>query len=81
MAKKVLDLMLWHPKRDISNCKITYLHRGAAGNLKTINGSEIKKLDQGFLMLEEDVLIPYHRIVKIECENLIWKKCGKSKNK
>lgn len=79
MAKRILDLMLWHPKRDISNCKITFLHRGGPGNLKTINGSDIKKLDQGFLILEEDVHIPYHRIVKIDCENnLIWKKCGKN---
>ncbi|MCK9151411.1 DUF504 domain-containing protein [Methanobacterium alcaliphilum] len=77
MAKHVLNLMLWHPKKDISLCNITYLHRGAHGNLKTVNGSQIKKLEKGFLILDEDQLIPYHRIVKIECkDNLIWKKCS-----
>ncbi len=78
MARKVLDLMIWHPKGDIRKCKIIYLHRGAHKNLKTIKGTDIKKLEKGFMILKKGTAIPYHRIVKIECgDRLIWKKCGK----
>jgi uncharacterized protein (UPF0248 family) len=75
MAKNILNLMLWHPEQDISQCQVTYLHRGAPENLRTIQGSQVEKLEKGFLILEEDVHIPYHRIIKIECHNkVIWKK-------
>lgn len=77
MAKHVLDLMLWHPKKDITLCEITYIHRGAQRNLKTISGAQINKLEKGFMILDEEQIIPYHRIVKIKCKNnLIWKKCS-----
>ncbi len=75
MARRVLDLMIWHPKGDIKKCKISYLHRGAPKNLKVIKGSEIKKLEKGFMILRKGTAIPYHRIVKIECRDmLIWRK-------
>jgi uncharacterized protein (UPF0248 family) len=75
MAKKILDLMLWSPERDILNCEITYIPPKSEGKLTTINGSEIKKLYRGFLILKEDIEVPYQNIVKIDCKNnLIWKK-------
>lgn len=75
MAKNILNLMMWHPEQDISRCHITYVHRGAPGNLKTISGSQIEKLEKGFLILAEDVHIPYHRIIRIECPNkVLWKR-------
>lgn len=42
MAQNIINMLKWHPKYDLSNCKITYIHRGSPGNLKTIKGSEIK---------------------------------------
>jgi uncharacterized protein (UPF0248 family) len=67
--------MLWSPERDILNCEITYIPIKSEGKLTTINGSEIKKLDHGFLILKEDIKVPYQNIVKIDCKNnLIWKK-------
>ena len=75
MVKNVLDMILWHPKMEIKKCKITYVHRGSKGNLKTIEGSHITKLERGFLILDEGTQIPCHRIVKIECNNeIIWNK-------
>lgn len=75
MARKILNQLLWHPEMKLASCKITYIHRGSSQNLKTITGSQIKKIEKGFLILEEDVQIPYHRIIKIECPDiLIWKK-------
>lgn len=75
MAKNVLDMILWHPEMDIKQSKITYIHRGAKGNLKTIEGDDINKLGRGFLILDEDTHIPYHRIIKIQYKGkLIWNK-------
>jgi len=75
MAKNVLDMILWHPEMDIKLSKITYIHRGANRNLKTIEGDHINKLERGFLILDEDTQIPYHRIIKIQYKDkLIWNK-------
>lgn len=59
---------------DLKNCTVYYIHRGAPGNIRTIAGSEIKSIDRAFLVIsgyEEDVYIPYHRIVKIEFDGSI----------
>ncbi len=66
MAKNILNMILWHPEMRIDQAKITYIHRGALGNLKTIKGSSIDKLEDGFLILKDGTQIPFHRIIKIE---------------
>ncbi len=75
MAKNVLDMIFWHPEMDIKLSKITYVHRGSKGNLKTIKGDRINRLERGFLILDEDTQIPYHRIIKIQYKDkLLWNK-------
>jgi uncharacterized protein len=75
MAKRILDMLRWHPEMNMENCRVTYLHRGSAGNLKTIPAKDIQTLEGGFMIMVDGAMIPYHRIVKIECDNrLIWKK-------
>ncbi len=54
---------------DLNRCKVYYIHRGAPGDVKMIEGSIIKNIERGFLVLEgvvEEVYIPYHRIIRIE---------------
>ena len=59
----------------ITEIKITYIHRGAPGNLKTIKGDSIERLARGFLILKEGTQIPFHRVVKITNNNkILWKK-------
>lgn len=75
MARNILNMILWHPEMDVEKTRITYVHRGARGNLKTISGSSIESLEGGFLILKEGTYIPYHRIVKIESDKkVLWKK-------
>lgn len=75
MAKNVLNMILWHPEMNISQAEITYVHRGARGNLKTIEGSSVDNLKGGFLILKDGTQIPFHRIIKIEYKNrLLWMK-------
>lgn len=75
MAKNILDMLFWHPHKDISYTKISYIHRGAPGNIKTISGRRVENMEKGFLVLEDETHIPFHRIIKIEHnQKVIWKK-------
>lgn len=75
MAKRVLDMLLWHPEKKIKNCIITFIHRGAPGNLKRIEGSSIRSLEGGFIILEDETKIPCHRVIRIECDqDFLWEK-------
>jgi len=59
---------------DLNRCKVYYIHRGAPGDEMMIEGSIIKNIERGFLVLEgvdEDVYIPYHRIFRIEYNSQI----------
>jgi uncharacterized protein len=75
MARNIINMILWHPEMEINETTITYIHRGAPGNLKKINGSSIEMVERGFLIINEGTHIPYHRIIKIEIGNkTLWKK-------
>lgn len=75
MAKNIINMILWHPEMDINDAKLTYIHRGAPGNLKTIHGNSIERMEGGFVLLKEGTQIPFHRIVKIEINNkILWQK-------
>ncbi len=54
---------------DLKKCRIYYIHRGAPGDIRIVEGSMIKNIEKSFLILEgfeEDVFIPYHRITRID---------------
>jgi uncharacterized protein (UPF0248 family) len=75
MARNIINMILWHPDMQITQTKITYIHRGALENLKTISGNSIERIDRGFLILKEGTQIPFHRVVKITYNNkILWKK-------
>lgn len=59
---------------DLAKCKIYYIHRGAPGNVKIVDGGSIKIIGRSFLVLHgvvEEVYIPYHRIFRIDYEEKI----------
>jgi uncharacterized protein (UPF0248 family) len=63
----ILNEIKW--RFDLNRCKVYYIHRGAPGDVKMIEGSIIKNIERGFLVLEgvvEEVYIPHHRIIRIE---------------
>jgi uncharacterized protein (UPF0248 family) len=75
MARNIRNMILWHPDMDINEIKVTFVHRGAKGNLKKIDGKSIEKLERSFMILKEGTHIPYHRIIQIEYKNKIfWNK-------
>ena len=75
MAKNIINMVLWHPEMEINRSIISYIHRGAHGNIKTIHGSLIDRIENGFLILKDETQIPFHRIIKIEYDQkILWKK-------
>ena len=75
MAKNILNMIFWHLDRDVNNCRVTFLNRGSLGNIKTIPGNKIDRIQGGFMILTDHAQIPYHRIVKIECNGkIVWRK-------
>lgn len=63
----ILNEIKW--RFDLNRCRVYYIHRGAPGDVKMIDGSSIKNIERGFMVVEgviEDVFIPYHRIIMIE---------------
>jgi uncharacterized protein (UPF0248 family) len=51
---------------------ITYLHRGAPGDLSAVKGEDIVELERSFFVTA-DSKIPYHRIRAIEHRgNLVY---------
>ncbi len=70
--RDILNEIKW--RFELGKCKVYYIHRGAPGDMKIVEGNAIKNIERAFLILEggeHDVYIPYHRIFRIEFNNHI----------
>ena len=78
MARKVLSELRWHPGKALAGAEITYIHRGAPDDTRTIPGRDITKLERSFFVLNiegEETRIPYHRIIRITSnDEVVWEK-------
>ncbi|MFA5313562.1 MAG: RNA repair domain-containing protein [Methanomassiliicoccales archaeon] len=61
--REVLNELKWRYD-SLEDAEITYIHRGAPGDVMTIKGAEIVTLGRSFFDTG-DATIPYHRIVRI----------------
>ncbi len=69
--RDILNEIKW--RFDLRKCMVYYIHRGAPGDIKIVEGNAIKSIGRSFLILEDvvdDVYIPYHRIPRIDYEGL-----------
>ena len=64
--REVLNRLRWG-RGGLSMVVVTYLHRGAPGDLTVVRGEDITELGRSFFRTGESY-IPYHRIMKIEME-------------
>lgn len=65
--RDILNEIKW--RFDLRRCMVYYIHRGAPGDIKIVEGNAIKSIGRSFLILEgvvDDVHIPYHRIFRID---------------
>lgn len=60
--RSVLNRLKW--TKDLSGVEIWYRHRGAPGDMRMLDGSEILSIGRSFLETAT-ASIPYHRILKI----------------
>ncbi len=81
--QELLNEIKWKGGYDLSKCTIYYINRGSPNDIGIVGGGQIIDIDKGFLILEGDPYekyIPYHRIVKIEYEDVvIFEKPNKAK--
>jgi hypothetical protein len=76
MAGRILKELMWHPGKSLKGVTITYVHRGAPGDVVTISSNRITSLEKSFFVIGEK-RIPYHRIVEIKKgREILWNKRG-----
>lgn len=63
--RDLLNELKWRYKKSLDDAEIFYVHRGAPGDFRTMNGSEIKDIGRSFIKTRESH-IPYHRVFKIK---------------
>ena len=78
--KNVLNRLRWDSSERAEEYLITFRHRGAPGDARHVRVSEIQKLGKSYFTLtsesEEEVTIPFHRILEVrntETHEVIWK--------
>jgi uncharacterized protein (UPF0248 family) len=78
--RDTLNKLRWHTKFNLRDAKVTIVHRGAPGDVKVIEGKDIRELGPAFMRVltpEGEVQIPYHRILRIEAQGrTLWRKSG-----
>lgn len=66
--REVLNELKWR-HHDLDAALIHYVHRGAPDDTRIIPGSDVLRLDPGFLILRDrrgEASIPYHRVFRID---------------
>ena len=63
--REVLNKLRWTEEEGLKGVNITYVHRGAPGDLMSIQGEDITRLERSFFVTC-DAKVPYHRIRWIE---------------
>ncbi|MHA1712786.1 MAG: RNA repair domain-containing protein [Candidatus Ranarchaeia archaeon] len=62
--RNILNKLKWDKRHNLENYQITYIHRGAPDNTRTIKASSIET--HRYVFSTETSEIPYHRILQIK---------------
>ena len=79
--RDVLNRIRWDPDKSRRTYEITYIHRGAPSDKRTIPFSNVKEIHSSwFDYLDPEIgeaIIPFHRILEVrdvESGKKVWKK-------
>jgi sugar phosphate isomerase/epimerase/uncharacterized protein (UPF0248 family) len=61
-AREVLNKLIWDKRFDLADYAIIFVHRGAPHDLKVVRASDVKEIERSFFIIDEDTMIPFHRI-------------------
>ena len=81
--KRLFDKIIWDSREDKKNYELTYIHRGAKMDQKTIPFELIKGVTKStftYICDGENIKIPLHRVLfvrDIQKKELIWRKIVK----
>ena len=74
-ARTVLNELRWRDDRDFTKVLVEYVHRGAPGDLATVEGPKILALEPWMIVIRREgevcysvpgvAAIPYHHILRI----------------
>jgi len=76
MPKRFLNELLWHPEKSLVGVDLTYVHRGAPGDQKSVKARGLA-FEKSFFVITNHIetRIPYHRITEIKKGGeVLWKK-------
>jgi uncharacterized protein (UPF0248 family) len=62
--REVLNRLKWDEGESLDDATVWYVHRGAPGDILSVQGSDIMALGRGFFETD-DASIPYHRVTRI----------------
>ena len=81
MAFEAINRLKWTGR--LAGAEITFVHRGAENDMKTIPGAKISYLKRSHFCYEDgdrETHIPNHRILEVRLGgNVLWKKRNSSK--
>ena len=67
--KEALNRIKWTGNPLLEGVRVWYIHRGAPGDMKVVDGTRILRLEHSFFVVlshGRETHIPYHRILRIE---------------
>ena len=83
MAFQTLNRLKWTGR--LMNCEVTFLHRGAPGDRKTVSGTQITEVKKGYFSFESrgwETTIPMHRILEIGVDGeTVWEKLTRQRKR
>ena len=62
--REALNEIKWRYSRELEGVEIWYIHRGAPGNMKMMEGKDVRNIGS-YGIETERATIPYHRIMRI----------------
>ncbi len=84
--QSILNKLIWDNRFNIKDYSLTFIHRGAKEDKKTISCRLITKVGKSWFIyktsqirLETEIFIPFHRILEIKKSKtgeILWKKKG-----
>lgn len=73
-ARDFLNELKWH-RGTLDEATIWYVHRGAPGDLASVQGSAVLELRRSFFDLPGGTSIPYHRVQRVELQGkVVWER-------
>jgi len=80
-VRDVLNKLLWDPRESIADHELTYIHRGAPGDMRTIPCNLIEEVKISWFTYrsqeEVETFIPFHRVLEIrnvKTGQTLWEK-------